>query len=69
MPVKQGWRKRLQPQQAAGEIKMGAVKPAQMLQVGLPFTLSTLGHAVETPTGFTPLFELPEKAMGAEMWR
>lgn len=64
MPVKRGWRKRLQPQQAAGEIKMGAMKPVEMLQAGLPPALSTPGHAVETPMGFAPLFELPEKATG-----
>ena len=48
---------------------MGAVKLVWMLQAGLPPTVSTLGHAVETLMGFTPLFELPKKATGAEMWR
>lgn len=33
MLVKLGWRKRFQPQQAAGEI-MGAMKPVQILQAG-----------------------------------
>ena len=49
-------------------MKMGAVKPVQMLRAGLPSTLSTLGHAVQTLMGFAPLFELPGEAMGAKMW-
>lgn len=53
----------------AGEIKMGAMKPVQMLQAGLPSALSMLGHAVETLMRFAPLFELPERATGAETWR
>lgn len=50
-------------------MKTGAVKPVQMLQAGLPSTSGTLGHTVETPTGFTPLSELPKKAPGAETRR
>lgn len=41
---------------AAGGIKMGAGKPMQVLQLGLP---SILEHAVKNLMGFTPLSELP----------